>query len=88
MKAYQITIGLLCMLIAFLIASWGRFLEWWNDLSPGWKTGAFLFVWALLIFIGYRHGQEWVLAAVVAGPVAIVLIAFFYADKFLDELEK
>jgi len=88
MKAHHVTLILLIALVAFLIASWGRFLEWWDDLSPGWKTGAFMFVWALLILIAYRHGQEWMLGAVVAGPVAIVLIAFFYADKFLDELEK
>lgn len=88
MKPHHVTIILLCILIALIIAVWGRFLEWWNDSTPIYKTGFFVFCWALLILIGYRQGEYWMLSAVIAGPLAIVLIVFFYADKILDELEK
>ncbi len=88
MKPHQVTIILLCVLVALIVACWGRFLEWFEDLTPIWKTGVFMFAWALLILIGYRQGEYWMLSAVIAGPLAIVLIVFFYADKILDELEK
>ncbi len=88
MNTKLITIALLFFLVLCLAATWGRFLEWWNDLTPIWKTGVFMFAWALLILIGYRQGEYWMLSAVISGPVAIVLIVWFYADKILDELEK
>jgi len=88
MTAKQITLILLCILIALIVACWGRFLEWFEDLTPGWKTGVFMFVWALLVLIGYRQGPLFMVAGIAAGPVAIVLIVWFYADKILDELEK
>jgi len=88
MKPHHVTIILLCILIALIYASWGRFLEWFEDLTPGWKTAVFLFAWALLILIGYRQGPLFMVAGIAAGPVGIVLIVWFYADKILDELEK
>ena len=88
MTAKQITLILLCVLIALLVACWGRFLEWWNDLTPIWKTMLFVFAWGLLILIGCRQGEYWMLSAIISGPVAVALIVFFYADKILDELEK
>lgn len=88
MTAKQITLILLCILIALLAACWDRFLEWFEDLSPILKTGVFILAWALLILIGYRQGEYWMLSAVISGPLAIVLIVFFYADRILDELEK
>jgi len=88
MKPHQVTIILFCILVALIVASWGRFLEWFEDLTPIWKTGVFILAWALLILIGYRQGEYWMLSAVISGPLAIVLIVFFYADRILDELEK
>lgn len=88
MKPHQVTIILLCILVALIVACWGRFLEWFEDLTPIWKTAVFMFAWALLILIGYRQGEYWMLSAVIAGPLAIVLIVFFYADRILDEPEK
>jgi len=88
MKPHHVTVILLCIFIALISASWGRFLEWFEDLTPIWKTGVFILAWALLILIGYRQGEYWMLSAVISGPLAIVLIVFFYADRILDELEK
>lgn len=88
MNAKQFTLTLLFALVALVAASWGRFLEWWVDLSPEWKTGVFVFVWCMLILIGYRQGQVWMFAGIIVGPVGIVLLTWFYADKILDEWDK
>jgi len=84
MKAHHVTLILLIALVAFLIASWGRFLEWWDDLTAAWKTGVFISAWALLILVGYRQGPDWMLAGVVVGPGMGVLIVFYELQKMIE----
>ena len=73
MKQRFITAVLLSSIIAFVIASWGRVVEWWADMSPAWKAGVFMFFWALLIIIGYQYGRYYALAALIAGLVFMVI---------------
>ncbi len=84
MKPHHFTLILLFALIALLYAQWSRFLEWWNDLTPIWKTGVFVFAWALLILIGYRQGPDWMMAGVVAGPVGMVVVVFYEINKMIE----
>lgn len=73
MKQRFITAVLLSSIIAFAVASWGRVVEWWVDMSPAWKAGVFMFFWALLMVIGYQYGRYCALAALIAGLVFIVI---------------
>jgi len=84
MTAKQITIILICILTALLVACWGRFLEWWNDLTPIYKTALCVFAWALLILIGYRQGPDWMLAGLIAGPVGMTLAVFYEINKMIE----
>lgn len=71
MKPHQWTLILLSILIAFVVASWGRVVEWWADLSPGYKTASFVTAWAALILIGLRNGPHYALAGLIAGLLFI-----------------
>lgn len=71
MKAQHWTLILLSILIAFVVASWGRVVEWWADLSPIYKTAAFVTTWAALILIGLRNGTYCALAGLIAGLLFI-----------------
>ena len=75
MKQRFITAVLLSSIIAFAAASWGRVVEWWGDMSPAWKAGVFMFLWALLIIIGYQYGRYYALAALIAGLIFMVIQA-------------
>jgi hypothetical protein len=75
MKQRFITAVLLSSIIAFAIASWGRVVEWWVDMSPAWKAGVFMFVWALLIIVGCQYGRYYALAALIAGLIFMVIQA-------------
>lgn len=73
MKQRFITAVLLSSIIAFAVASWGRVVEWWGDMSPAWKAGVFIFFWALLMVIGCQYGRYYALAGLIAGLVFMVI---------------
>ena len=85
MSAKQITLTLLFVLVAFLVASWGKFLEWWQTLSPGWKTFFCVLAWVLVMLIGMRQGRAWGLAAIISGPFFVVVFAFARVYKKIDQ---
>jgi len=88
MKAQHWTLILLSILIALMVAGWGRVVEWWADMSPVWKVGVFLFCWSLAILIGFRNGLYYALAAVIAGVVFIFAQIWIVGNKMMDEWEQ
>jgi len=88
MKAQHWTLILLSILIALMVAGWGRVVEWWADMSPAWKVGVFLFCWALAILIGFRFGPGYALIGVVAGAVFIFAQIWIAGNKMMDEWEQ
>jgi hypothetical protein len=87
MKQRFITAVLLSSIIAFAVASWGRVVEWWEDMSPGWKSGVFMFCWALLILIGYRYGPYYALAALIAGLMFMAVQIGILIREMLNLIE-
>lgn len=88
MKAQHWTLILLSVLIAFTAASWGRVVEWWVDMSPAWKAGVFMFVWALLIIVGCQYGRYYALAALIAGLVFMVIQLAILIRSVLQTIEE
>ena len=88
MKQRFITAVLLSSIIAFAIASWGRVVEWWVDMSPAWKAGVFMFFWALLIIIGYQYGRCYALSALIAGLVFMVIQLAILIRSVLQTIEE
>ena len=88
MKAYQVTIGLLCILIALFVASWGRFIDWLQDVSPIKKAVIFVCSWALLIAIGYRNGQVWMFAGFMVGYLFVVGLVIHFIVKEVGKWEQ
>ena len=88
MKAQHWTLILLSILIALIVAGWGRVVEWWADMSPGWKVGVFMFFWALAILIGFRFGPGYALIGVVAGVFFILVQVLALGCKILREWEQ
>lgn len=88
MKARHWTLILLSVLIAFAAASWGRVAEWWADMSPAWKAGVFMFLWALLIIVGYQYGRYYALAGLISGLVFMVIQAAILIRSVLQTIEE
>ncbi len=88
MKQRFITAVLLSSIIAFAVASWGRVVEWWADMSPAWKAGVFIFFWALLIIVGYQYGRYYALAALIAGLVFMVIQLAILIRSVLQTIEE
>lgn len=87
MKPKQITLILLFTLVAFVAGSWGKFLEWWADLSPGWKTFFCVLAWALAMLIGTRQGKTWGLVAIISGPFFAVVFTLIYIDRKIKDID-
>ena len=88
MKQRFITAVLLSTIIAFAIASWGRVVEWWEDMSPAWKAGVFIFFWALLMVIGCQYGRCYALSALIAGLVFMVIQLAILIRSVLQIIEE
>ena len=88
MKQRFITAVLLSSIIAFAVASWGRVVEWWGDMSPAWKAGVFIFFWALLMVIGCQYGRYYALAALIAGLVFMVIQLAILIRSVLQIIEE
>ena len=84
----KIQIALLTSLVAFVAASWGRVVEWWEDMSPAWKAGVFIFFWALLMVIGYQYGRCYALSALIAGLVFMVIQLAILIRSVLQIIEE
>ena len=88
MSQKAITAVLFSAIIAFCVASWGRMVEWWVDMSPAWKAGVFMFVWALLIIVGCQYGRYYALAALIAGLVFMVIQLAILIRSVLQTIEE
>ena len=88
MKQRFITAVLLSSIIAFAVASWGRVVEWWGDMSPAWKAGVFIFFWALLMVIGCQYGRYYALAALISGLVFMVIQLAILIRSVLQTIEE
>ncbi len=88
MKAQHWTLILLSILIALIVAGWGRFTDWLQGVSPIKKAFIFVCSWALLIAIGYRNGQMWMFLGVMAGYLFIVGLVIHFIAKEVRKWEQ
>lgn len=85
MNQKAITAVLFSAIIAFCVASWGRMVEWWVDISPFWQAFTFSCTWLFLMLAGLYYGPVYALAALIAGIIALLLLLFNAGKKFLSE---
>jgi len=85
MNQKAITAVLFSAIVAFAVASWGRILEWWVDMSPFWKAAMFTTTWAIAITVGYSFGPVYALCGIIAGLLALLLLLFVAARELFSK---
>lgn len=87
MKAHHVTIILICALAAFVVASWGGLIQWWESASFCAKIRFCFFAWIFLLLCAFRAGTGWVVAGVIVGEAGFLVSLFLAIDQFFKEHE-